>query len=39
MIFEVAEKFMERMLNAEIIILSAVQREAEKLHFGPCCPG
>lgn len=39
MIFEVAEKFKERMCNAEIIILFAVQREAEKLHFGPCCPG
>ena len=39
MIFEVAEKFKERMWNLEIIILFAVQREAEKLHFGPCCPG
>lgn len=39
MIFEVAEKFKERMLNSKIIILFPVQREAEKLHFGPCCPG
>jgi len=39
MIFEVAEKFKERMLNAKIIILFAVPREAEKMHFGPCCPG
>ena len=39
MIFEVAEKFKERMLNAKIIILFAVPREAQKLHFGLCCPG
>lgn len=39
MIFEGAENFKERMLNAKIIILFAVPREAAKLHFGSCCPG